>query len=151
MSIVSWIIVGLIAGWLAGTIMKGRGYGILHDIVVGILGAMVGGFLAAVLLGGDYVTGVNLGTILVSVVGAILADAGASVPLSLTEDNLSVGAGRKSGRGSRAFAMNLACSRVSEPMADAKRVVPNLCAPLDRVEHKTDRLDLALCNVEVSK
>ncbi len=72
MSILSWILVGLIAGWLAGTLMKGRGYGILGNIVVGILGAMIGGFLAAVLLGGDYVTGINLGTILVSVVGAVV-------------------------------------------------------------------------------
>ncbi len=72
MSILSWLVVGLIAGWLAGMIMKGRGYGILGDIVVGALGALIGGFLAAALFGGDYITGINLTTLLVAVVGAIL-------------------------------------------------------------------------------
>ncbi len=72
MSILSWLVVGLIAGWLAGVIMKGRGYGLVGDIVVGILGALLGGFLAALVFGGDYLTGFNLSTILVSVVGAIV-------------------------------------------------------------------------------
>ena len=72
MSILSWLIVGLIAGWLAGTIMKGRGYGLVGDIVVGVLGALLGGFLATLLFGGDYVTGLNLGTLLVALVGSIV-------------------------------------------------------------------------------
>ncbi len=72
MSILSWLVVGLIAGWLAGVIMKGRGYGLVGDIVIGILGALLGGFLAALAFGGDYLTGFNLSTILVSVVGAIV-------------------------------------------------------------------------------
>ncbi len=72
MSILSWLVVGLIAGWLAGMIMKGRGYGILGDIVIGALGALIGDFLAAALFGGDYLTGINLTTLLVAVVGAIL-------------------------------------------------------------------------------
>ncbi len=72
MSILSWIVVGLIAGWLAGHVMKGRGYGCLGDIVVGILGAVVGGFLATLLFGGDYITGFNLGTILVAFLGAVI-------------------------------------------------------------------------------
>lgn len=72
MSILSWIIVGLIAGWLAGLIMKGGGYGLIGNIVVGVLGALLGGFLAALLFGGDYVTGLNLGTILVALGGSIV-------------------------------------------------------------------------------
>lgn len=44
MGILAWIIVGLIAGWLAGAVMKGRGYGILGDMLLGIVGAVVGGF-----------------------------------------------------------------------------------------------------------
>lgn len=71
MSILSWVIVGLIAGWLAGMIMKGGGYGLIGNIAVGILGALLGGFLAAILFGGDYVTGLNLGTILVALGGSI--------------------------------------------------------------------------------
>lgn len=72
MSILVWLVVGLIAGWLAGVVMRGGGFGILGDIVVGILGALIGGFLASVLLGGDYVTGLNLPTILVSFLGAVV-------------------------------------------------------------------------------
>lgn len=72
MSIIAWLLVGLIAGWLAGVVMRGGGFGILGDIVVGILGALIGGFLAGALLGGDYVTGLNISTILVSVLGAIV-------------------------------------------------------------------------------
>ena len=40
-----WALVGLIAGWATGKIMKGGGYGVLMDIIIGILGAMIGGFL----------------------------------------------------------------------------------------------------------
>jgi len=45
MGILSWIIVGLLAGWIAGMIMKGSGYGVVGNIVVGIVGALLGGFL----------------------------------------------------------------------------------------------------------
>ncbi len=72
MSILSWLVVGLIAGWLAGLIMKGRGYGVIGDIVVGIVGALIGGFLASALFGGDYLTGINVSTILVALLGAIV-------------------------------------------------------------------------------
>jgi len=40
-----WIVVGLIAGWLAGKVMKGNGYGVAMDIVIGMVGAVIGGFL----------------------------------------------------------------------------------------------------------
>ena len=72
MSILAWIVVGLIAGWLAGLVMRGGGYGLIGDIVIGIVGAIIGGFVAGVLLGGDYVTGINLPTIIVSFVGAVI-------------------------------------------------------------------------------
>ncbi len=71
MGILSWIIVGLIAGWLAGVIMKGGGYGVIGDIILGIIGALVGGFLAGALFGIP-VGGFNLTTLIVAVIGAII-------------------------------------------------------------------------------
>ncbi len=73
MGILAWLIVGLIAGWLAGLVMKGGGFGIVGDIVVGILGALIGGFLAGVILGvHDAVNGFNLTSILVAFIGAVI-------------------------------------------------------------------------------
>jgi uncharacterized membrane protein YeaQ/YmgE (transglycosylase-associated protein family) len=71
MGILSWIIVGLIAGWLAGLVMKGGGYGILGDIILGIIGALVGGFLAGALFGVG-ITGFNIETLIVAFLGAIV-------------------------------------------------------------------------------
>jgi len=65
--IITWLIVGLIAGWLAGVIVKGRGFGIIGDIVVGILGA----FLGNLLLGSTFGLGL-LGTIITALIGAII-------------------------------------------------------------------------------
>ncbi|HLF26704.1 MAG TPA: GlsB/YeaQ/YmgE family stress response membrane protein [Anaerolineae bacterium] len=74
MGILSWIIVGLIAGWLAGMVMRGGGYGLVGNIVIGIVGAIVGGFLSTSLFGvPDPVNGVNVGTILVAFLGAVVA------------------------------------------------------------------------------
>lgn len=72
MNIIAWLVVGLIAGWLAGQVMKGGGYGVVGDIIVGIVGALVGGFLAGVAFGGDFVTGLNFTTILVAFLGAVI-------------------------------------------------------------------------------
>jgi len=73
MGILSWIIVGAIAGIIAGYLVKGdEGLGIIGRIVLGIIGALVGGFIAGLLTGGDYVTGINLTTIIVAVIGAII-------------------------------------------------------------------------------
>jgi uncharacterized membrane protein YeaQ/YmgE (transglycosylase-associated protein family) len=72
MSILAWIVLGLVAGWLAGTLMKGGGYGIVGDIVLGILGAIVGGWLTGVLLGRDMMTGFNFESLIVAVLGAIV-------------------------------------------------------------------------------
>lgn len=72
MSIIAWIVLGLIAGWLAGTIMRGGGYGIVGDIILGVLGAIVGGWLTGILLGRDMVNGFNIETLIVAVIGAIV-------------------------------------------------------------------------------
>lgn len=72
MSIIAWLLVGLVAGWIANMIMSSGAGGLLADILVGIVGALVGGFLAGVLFGGDYVSGFNISTLLVAVVGAIV-------------------------------------------------------------------------------
>ena len=76
MNILAWLVVGLIAGWLAGQVMKGGGYGLVGDIVVGVVGALVGGFLAGVFFGGDYLSGINIPTIVVAFLGAIILIAG---------------------------------------------------------------------------
>ena len=51
--IVAWLVVGLLAGWSAGFVMKGAGYGIIGDIVTGLIGAVIGGFLFGFLVAGD--------------------------------------------------------------------------------------------------
>ena len=73
MGILSWIVVGLIAGWLASKVMSGGGYGLIGDIIVGIVGAIIGGFLAATLLNmPNAVNGINITSILVAFVGAVI-------------------------------------------------------------------------------
>lgn len=73
MDIIAWIVVGLIAGWLAGMVMKGGGYGIVGDIIVGIVGGLIGGFLASALFGAQYaVSGINLVSIVVAFLGAVI-------------------------------------------------------------------------------
>ena len=66
--IIAWLVVGLIAGWLAGLVMRGGGYGILGDIVMGIIGALVGGFLFGLLMPGS--SAGLLGSIVVAFIGA---------------------------------------------------------------------------------
>ena len=73
MNLLAWIVVGLIAGWLAGMVMKRGGYGLLGDIVVGILGALIGGFAAAAVFGiPDAVNGINPTSIVVAFIGALV-------------------------------------------------------------------------------
>ncbi len=69
MGFLYWIIVGLIAGWLAGKVMKGGGYGVLVDIILGILGAVVGGWVFGLL---GFHAGGLIGTIIVAFVGAVI-------------------------------------------------------------------------------
>jgi uncharacterized membrane protein YeaQ/YmgE (transglycosylase-associated protein family) len=70
MGFIAWIVVGLIAGWLAGQVMKGGGYGVLVDIILGILGGILGGWLFGRL--GIWPAGGMLGAIIVAFVGAVI-------------------------------------------------------------------------------
>lgn len=74
MGIISWLVVGAIAGYLAGLLVKGdESFGVIGHIVLGIVGAIVGGFIAGVVTGGDYITGINIPTIVVATIGAVIA------------------------------------------------------------------------------
>ena len=73
MHILWWVIVGLVAGWATGKIMKGAGYGALMDIVIGIAGAIIGGFLMRSL--GFVGSGGMIYTILVAIGGAVILTA----------------------------------------------------------------------------
>ena len=70
-SVIIWLIVGLIAGFLAGQVMKGGGYGVVGDIVVGIIGALIGGFLSTS-LGGPAPSGLNVVSIIIAFIGAVI-------------------------------------------------------------------------------
>ena len=70
MAFIWFIVVGLVAGWLAGQLMKGGGFGVIGDIVVGVLGALLGGFLFSSL--GMSLGGGLLGAIIVATLGAVL-------------------------------------------------------------------------------
>jgi len=77
MGIFSWLVVGAIAGWLAGLLVKGdEGLGVIGHVVLGIIGGLVGGFIAGIVLGGDYTTGINITTIIVATIGAVIAVVG---------------------------------------------------------------------------
>lgn len=65
-----WLVVGAVAGWLAGVIVKGGGFGLLGDIVVGIIGAFIGGWLFPK-LGIALASGI-LGVILTATIGAVV-------------------------------------------------------------------------------
>ena len=75
MGLIAWLVVGAIAGYLAGMLVKGdESMGVIGHIVLGIVGALVGGFLAGLVTGGnDYITGINITTIVVAVIGAVIA------------------------------------------------------------------------------
>ncbi|HUI88187.1 MAG TPA: GlsB/YeaQ/YmgE family stress response membrane protein [Anaerolineales bacterium] len=70
MSIILWIVVGIIAGWLAGKIMKGKGFGLIGDLVVGVIGAFLGGWLFGLLhisIGAGII-----GSLITALVGALV-------------------------------------------------------------------------------
>jgi uncharacterized membrane protein YeaQ/YmgE (transglycosylase-associated protein family) len=69
--IVAWIVLGAIAGWITNLIMGG-GEGVIATIILGIVGAVVGGFLAGTVLKVADVTGINIESIVVAVVGAVI-------------------------------------------------------------------------------
>lgn len=70
MNFIWFILIGLIAGWLAGQVMKGGGYGVIGDIIVGILGALLGGWLFGVL--GIGAGGGLIGSLIVAFIGACI-------------------------------------------------------------------------------
>lgn len=70
--LIAWIIIGVIAGWITGKLMKGSGFGFLMDMVVGLIGALIGGFLSARLgFGGVGEHGLIV-SIIIAVIGAVL-------------------------------------------------------------------------------
>jgi uncharacterized membrane protein YeaQ/YmgE (transglycosylase-associated protein family) len=71
MSILAWLVVGLVAGWIGSMIVNRGGEGLIMDIVLGVIGAFVGGFLFN-MLGHTGVTGINLYSIFVAAVGAVV-------------------------------------------------------------------------------
>ena len=71
MSIIAWIVLGLIAGFIASKIVNKQGQGLILDIVLGVVGAIVGGWLFSI-LGAEGVSGVNLYSMFVAVIGAIV-------------------------------------------------------------------------------
>lgn len=68
-SLVWFLLVGLIAGWLAGQVMKGGGYGIVGDMIIGVIGALIGGWLFSLL---GISTGGLIGAIITAFVGAVI-------------------------------------------------------------------------------
>ncbi|TMJ73762.1 MAG: GlsB/YeaQ/YmgE family stress response membrane protein [Alphaproteobacteria bacterium] len=71
MSIFAWIVLGLIAGWIGSKIVNKTGEGFFLDIVLGVVGALVGGFLFS-LFGAEGVSGLNLYSLFVAIVGSIV-------------------------------------------------------------------------------
>ena len=67
--IIAWIIVGLIAGWAASSVSRGHGYGLIGDIIVGLIGALIGGFLAGFFIHGS--VGL-IGSIIIAFIGALI-------------------------------------------------------------------------------
>jgi uncharacterized membrane protein YeaQ/YmgE (transglycosylase-associated protein family) len=74
MSIIAWIVLGAIAGYLAGFLVRGdEGLGVIGHIVLGIVGAIIGGFLAGALFGADPIDGpLDISSIVVATIGAII-------------------------------------------------------------------------------
>jgi len=70
MGLLYWIVVGLIAGWLAGQVMRGGGYGALVDIILGMIGGIIGGWVFGML--GIWPGGGIIGSIIVAFVGAVI-------------------------------------------------------------------------------
>lgn len=71
MSILAWIVLGLIAGFIGSKIVNRRGEGLLLDIILGVVGAVVGGFIFNA-FGAAGVTGLNLYSLIVAVIGAVV-------------------------------------------------------------------------------
>jgi len=73
LGILTWLIIGAIAGWLAGQVTKGRGFGLIGNLIIGIIGALVGGWLAGTVFNiSNAISGFNLTTIIVAFLGAVV-------------------------------------------------------------------------------
>ena len=68
-SLIIFLVIGAIAGWLAGTLMKGKGFGLLWNIIIGVIGAFLGGFVFGLL---GISAGGLIGSIITATIGAIL-------------------------------------------------------------------------------
>jgi uncharacterized membrane protein YeaQ/YmgE (transglycosylase-associated protein family) len=68
MDLILWLIIGAVAGWLAGNIMKGKGFGLAGNVVVGVIGSLLGGFL----LGGLLSSLGIVGSLLTALIGAVI-------------------------------------------------------------------------------
>ena len=72
-NILAWVLVGGIAGWLASLLIHGAGMGVVGDVIVGIVGALIGGFVLSLLLPGAFgFTGFNLGSLIIVFIGAVI-------------------------------------------------------------------------------
>jgi len=72
MGLIATIVMGILAGWITGLLMRGTGYGVIWDLILGVVGAIVGGWLTSIFLGVDLTGGFNLTTLIVSVIGAVV-------------------------------------------------------------------------------
>ena len=70
--IIAWIIIGVVAGWITGKLMKGSGFGFLMDMVVGLIGAFIGGWISGKLGFGTASSHGMIGSIIIAVIGAVV-------------------------------------------------------------------------------
>jgi uncharacterized membrane protein YeaQ/YmgE (transglycosylase-associated protein family) len=70
--LIAWIVIGVLAGWITGKVMKGSGYGFFMDMIVGLVGALIGGFLSNHLGMGSVGQHGIIVSVLIAVVGAVL-------------------------------------------------------------------------------
>ncbi|HEY3707288.1 MAG TPA: GlsB/YeaQ/YmgE family stress response membrane protein [Terracidiphilus sp.] len=70
--IIAWIIIGVIAGWLTGKLMKGSGFGFIMDMVVGLIGALVGGWISSAMGMGTASQHGLIGSIIIATIGAVV-------------------------------------------------------------------------------
>jgi uncharacterized membrane protein YeaQ/YmgE (transglycosylase-associated protein family) len=71
MGIIATVIIGLLAGWITGMLMKGH-YSIWIDMILGIVGGFVGGWLTSLVFGVNMMTGINITSLIVAIVGAVI-------------------------------------------------------------------------------
>jgi len=116
--LIAWLILGLIAGWLAGVAMKGSGYGLIGDLFFGLIGALIGGFLFGLLVEGDYGF---WGSMVVASLGPV-SSSPSSVPL-LQEDGSDLARQVIQGPAQR-----LAWAVATRPLSSESRRQPWRCA-----------------------